>query len=412
MRFRFAITAFVLALILPGLTPITAKAESVYVYNKFKTYEDFLSSLFTPNRPTCSGKKCPIANIIPNSSTLSKCQINDQTANNGMPEGFPRPTGALVNKSVYKILIIPVSFSDLPFTQNSLTDLKKRFDFTSSAFKLFSYGASRLSYVIPDKKDWLSIPEGVQDFYNKLGSGSDPRTQAGNNEDLMNQYFLNMVDANVSLRGYDTIWIISSQSDKFSSGAEEPWRSYTTKDGAIDHVFSVLGGQSYGGEFHGLGHMLFYFDDEYQYQNWIDPWSTRGSPLVGIDIYGRGNDLIGWNRWLNGWLSDSKVACLDPDNSDGTFRLTYLNSSESGMMMLLIPVGPSTVIAADYQADYAHGNAGLLLYKVDLTIPQWQIRFRGENKVLRVSQSSALDGYVFKVLATDKTGIYVSLKRN
>lgn len=348
---------------------------------------------------TCSNENCPqsVANEI--SVDMGKCKISDATALNGMTEGFPRPQGALIKQSSYKVLVIPVSFSDLPYTPSELAFTKQRFEATNNEFQLFSYGSSTLEPTYADPASWPFFSSTLKDF----------ASANGNDETRITRAILEKVQQ-IPLKGYDAIWITSARDSTFSYGAEQPFVSYATGSGTIEHIFTVLGGDGKPID-HGLGHILFYFDDEYQSPGWIDQWSSRGEPLVGFDIYGRGNELLGWNRWLVGWISDQQVYCLPSFSGEGTYRLSYLNAKDGEMKMIVVPTGPNTAVIAEYKNNQAMNAAGLLVYKVDLTIPQWQIRFRGNNRILGLEESSTIDNLKFSVIGADSGGIYVKLQR-
>jgi hypothetical protein len=348
--------------------------------------------------PTCSGQGCPQTTSGSNLNAIGGCKISDLTASNGMSEGFPRPEGALLKQNTYNVLVIPVSFSDLPFTLDELSFVQSRFDIANQEFKLFSYSASTVTPTIAQESSWLSISSTIRDFV----------TANGNDETKLSDTLLQNVHG-IPLQGYDAIWLTSARDALYSFGAEQPYISYATSSGKVDHVFTVLGGDGKAVD-HGLGHMLFYFDDEYQFPGWVDPWADRGQPLVGFDIYGRGNELIGWNRWLIGWIADQQVLCFPTDGSDAIYRLSYLNSTENGVKMLVIPTGRNSVVVAEYQDNQLMNGTGLLVYKVDLTIPQWQIRFRSDNQISGVGDVSLVDRYRFSVIAADNSGIYVHLQ--
>jgi len=362
---------------------------------------EVVSDSFTSNVPlihsTCAQQDCPKTINSAYSTDISSCKIKDLTATNGMSEGFPRPAGALINQSRYKVLVVPVSFSDLPFTTTELSFTKQRFEVTNQEFQRFSLGASAVEATFADPKEWLSIGSTIKEFI----------TANRNDETQLTKTLLSKATA-IQLQGYDVIWITSARSKDISFGAEQPFVTYATSIASISHVFSVLGGDGKSID-HGLGHMLFYFDDEYQFPGWVDNWSDRGQPLVGFDIYGRGNELIGWNRFLAGWIPDQEILCLPSPGDNTAYRISYLNSAESGTKLLLIPTGPNSVVAAEYQDNQDSTGSGLLVYKVDLTIPQWQIRFRGDNRILGVGDSTLIGNFKFSVVAADATGIYIKL---
>ena len=350
---------------------------------------------------SCSDSSCPQSNISTISTSVSNCKIIDPASQGGVAEGFPRPNGALEKQANYKVLVIPISFSDLPFTQEESAFVESRFAYTSREFQYLSEGFSKITATIVDKSHWISVASAAEEFFPKTNTTDQ-------NERIANTKLLALADR-ISLSGYDAIWFTSARSDKFSFGSEMPYVVYPTSSGNVNHVFTVIGGDGLSVD-HGLGHLIFYFDDEYQFSDWVDPFTSRGQPLVGWDIYGRGYGLLGWNRWLVGWVNDSQVQCIPINSNGGMYRINYINSTEAETKLLVFPTGPSTAIVAEYRDNLGLTETGLFVYKVDLTIPQGQMRFRGDNRILGLGESSIIDKLKFTLEASSNNYIYVKVE--
>jgi hypothetical protein len=350
---------------------------------------------------SCSDSFCPQSNISTTSTSISKCKITDPAWQGGVAEGFPRPNSALEKQANYNVLVIPVSFSDLPFTEEEAAFVRNRFAYTSREFQYLSGGFSKITATMVDKSHWISVANAAEEFFPSSNSMDQ-------NEKIANTRLLALADG-LSLSGYDTIWFTSARSKNFSFGAEMPYVIYPTSSGNVNHVFTVIGGDGLPVD-HALGHLLFYFDDEYQFPGWVDPFPSRGQPLIGWDIYGRGYGLIGWNRWLAGWVDDSQVECSPQNSTSAIYQIHYINSAEAGIKLLVIPAGPSTAIVAEYRDNLELTKTGLFVYKVDLSIPQWQMRFRGDNRILGLGETSTIDKLTFTLEASSGSYIYVKVE--
>ena len=88
-------------------------------------------------------------------------------------------------------------------------------------------------------------------------------------------------------------------------------------------------------------------------------------------------ELLGWNRFYQGWMQPGTVACLDQSNLSATpidFQIKPLSDAGSGVHLILIRESAQTALAVEYRTitdfDALDGNPklqGIIAYQVDVS---------------------------------------------
>jgi hypothetical protein len=343
---------------------------------------------------------------------VSKCKIADLTTNSVGSLGFPRPRDLGVIKPTYKALVIPVSFSDAPYSDDDLERLNTKLSQVSQYYKVQSYGKVQIDFTFPEKAQWVTftdnrsdhglsvwVPqENKQSFVQEVLSKTDPSLRIQDYEILVVE----------TTRWMDSGWGQAFPSSTFSSPSGSP-RSVIFQAGwSIDQWFVVA---------HEMGHALFGFEDLYSFsavrekkvaykatQNW-DLMSNAGGSYIG---------LFSWERFLASWIVDSQVACL---TQPGDFQLFLapLDSTAINQKSLQILLEPGVILVAESRKsseyDVGAGNGGTLVYVVDTKInhgsePITVLGFlaKGQTATYKNVEITSLD--------SNSTGELVSVKIN
>ena len=83
------------------------------------------------------------------------CRIADITPG-VISSGFPRPDGYPSSLKKARVLVLPVSFTDLPFTASDLNYVKSKYMDVNSYYVATSYGAASVEAVYAEPANWAN----------------------------------------------------------------------------------------------------------------------------------------------------------------------------------------------------------------------------------------------------------------
>lgn len=335
---------------------------------------------------------------------IRNCKISDATRYRppGASEeisgnGFPRPTISYKNVNKPLVGIIPVSFIDFPFTPNLESQLSDEYAKAIKFYAETSYGSANISFETIAKKYWISIPYTWKEWSTK------------NNDDLVT--ITKSIIAylyEVDLQKYDSIFFGTSKSTSFywGGGTQE---IYENSFGKVKNVYFTVGGRNLGLE-HNLGHTLYLLEDLY-----VHPWNVssvgeRANKTIRYDIMSGGENYSGWNRWLNGWLTDQDVSCLPTGEKTLTVRINFLEE-KSGKRLLVIPESQFTGIFIEYRGALNKEGKGILLYRLNSEISHGYGPIEGTPDLISSGESKDFYGYRFKVIGGDDVSAYLLITK-
>lgn len=354
-------------------------------------------------KTTCSdaAKDCPQVSDSAGTLPITQCRLTDQTIHNDGPNnGFPRPREARLGDQEARVLVMPISFKDLPFDDSTVRQLEEEFLEATEYYSTNSYGRMKLSFVVPQKEDWVLIDENWETW--KARYQGDLLT--------ITRVAVELSSKNLDLRGYDSIFFGSGKSQSVYWGGG--WNgSYSTSLGPITNVYFTVGGSKINFE-HNLGHTLLHLEDLYIHDTNFQTgkFSTR-TPLA-YDIMGGGGDYSGWSRWLSGWLDDDDVVCLDGSVSSNTVRIEFINNND-GKRLAVIPTGLGKAIFIEYRNGRKGEGSGVWIYRLDSTIAHGAGPMEGGEELLSSSNTELRTwGYEFKLVAATDSAVYVEVSRS
>ena len=405
----------------------------VKIIDEFKFSPSFKYSL----NKTCGKGMIPCPTVTgPNSlSKTDVCKISDATPldyEGRLSVGFPSLNKYLAGQSKVNLSWIPISFSDRKFSNDLYNRSKEVATQAEGFYSLNSFGRVNFSFRVPPTEKWINLPNTVA-YYEKEWasktiaevtqfllsnagpSGADPADSITFNLPLgkYNIKFLNGTDTGITYR---------------LNGSTIPSeRVYT--------ISSFEGEVGDPGSFaHGIGHSMYGFEDLY-----LSPFYSGSSdvtkPASFWDIMGGGGDFFGWSKWIAGWLKDSEVNCLPNDSKS---KVVYLKSFQDpiGPKLLGIPLNQSEIVLAEFRTNTkneyllkfglckkdtivpcsTYKHSGLLVYKLDTKLHHLQSPFRVaqtvDQRLVEVGESLSYEGHLFKVIASDGTGIFVEVSKN
>ena len=357
-------------------------------------------------------------------TSLEICKTVDKTPeyrNNVMvhKNGFPRPVGSVSGKKSAKILVIPMSFTNLPFRKekyqraqlftSDLDTLNETIPLVKESYKKLSGGRFELTIDVLPEKEWWNINSD-----NPL-SGAWGVDNFGKIVEIIDQ---NKKDFNFD--GYDTYAFITGfgvtgQSGLGSAQAQFNMTHKSAKSGSFNAVLMAGGFNNPTLWVHELGHSLYGFEDLYLFSeaqsqtsgtlgksdmNVPNKWDLMADSSRGI--------FLEWNRYMMGWIYDSEVRCLSDQNSSVHY-LTDVDTTKDPKL-LTINLAPGVTLAAEVR-NAAGVDKGLLLYIINTYINHGEGPILTQNNLLAKGQTKNMLGWEFTVLDSDEMGLLVSVKK-
>ena len=296
---------------------------------------------------------------------MTACQLkqpNQDGERNGF--GFPRSTSRLKNLGTVKGIMVFVEFLDVKGTDDPIivapTFIDKFQDFYSKA----SYG--QLNFKVDVHPKYLLIEKRSSDYGMNVWGQGDPT-----------QYFSDGVtaaDPYVNFSSYDFVVIMPpSGIQSILYGPAFPWAKVQTNEGVIR--FGTVGGADqrnasatgWAWLSHEIGHTLG-FEHQYGYVGPI--WDLMDNVYVTA-----GTELFAWHRFLQGWLSEQQLDCLDRNAIKTNKYLNYVSAIEdqnSNLKTVIIPLNSQQAIVIESRRsrgfdDFGLQYEGALVYIVDVS---------------------------------------------
>jgi M6 family metalloprotease-like protein len=308
---------------------------------------------------------------------------------NSLASSFPAATGmSLPRIGTIKVKVVFIQWEDLPGTQGDYYYNLWSAKTFSEFYRVMSEG--KLNLEVTAEPEWISVgqsweadvvPAGMEGgswqsrqylrpFIDKIIEAVDPR--------------VDFTDVDVILFGTPSAEIVVDSLHIFGV-TEVP--AYTN-EGTIQDMFSLgrriyehkdsqPGWAQYAHEF---GHSLGIPD----LRNWTK--GQRGvpmhfiSPMFGHEIMDNQNSgsrsISGWIKWVQGWLSNAQVTCIDAANVDSEYyKLNPANIVGAPNQLLTIRVSETKLIAVestrwDSKFDLRSNQKtdGIIVYTVDSTL--------------------------------------------
>ena len=327
--------------------------------------------------------------------------------------GFPRPDTSVAGKKSAKILVVPIIFNDLPFREEKIQRgqvfssdvdlLNETIPLIKESFKSLSVQRFEVEIDVLPKSQWL-----VFDRDNPLSGvwGVDNFTT------LMEIIEKEKPDFNFD--GYDTFAFISGNGLPGQMGLGSAQASFqrvkNSKSGFMNATLMLGGITNTTLWVHEFGHSLFSFEDLYLFSQ-ASSGTTR-QKLGDVSVPSKWDlmsdsskvSLLGWNKFLIGWLYDSEVRCISEQKSS----IHYLSNRETSndTKLLTINLAPGVTLAAE--AKNASGtDKGLLLYLIDTYTSHGEGPVLTQNSLITKGQSKSWLGWQFNVLDSNEEGVLI-----
>lgn len=299
----------------------------------------------------------------------SRCQLAERNVNPGMNVGFPKSPDRLTSNGVVKALIVPIDFATQPGVGEPAQIFYQMATQMDAYFRAMS--GNRVSFDFQILKDWQRANFSPTDFKLGVWNGGDSRGYY--------QAALAVADPVVDYSLFDVVYVFSPKeipSSVIAYGPAFP-SNFRTQDGQVRNG-TISGADAYrdgdrtGWRWmaHETGH-LFGIHDLYT----VDKPATYGEWDLMSNNWGDTLELNAWNRYTQGWLSDSQVKCLEANQLSTPIEVTINPISERNneTKAAIVRLSDTKVFVAEVRRNSGYDKMmanypGVLVYVVDLTI--------------------------------------------
>ncbi len=337
-------------------------------------------------------------------SPVELCKTADVSFRPDTSNGFPRPPTALTGTVSARILLLPIVFSDLPYTDADDQRMRDATDRVTRFYKETSYGRVSLTYEYLPKQYWVTMTKSAAEY--RL-----PENIPQHNKTSMVEDVFRLADPSINFSLYDGIALTTGFSTRMSGGQGFPGVAFPTKNGIAKGVSLEIGSASGndGVMAHELGHSLFGLEDLYVFLNANRPRVPDPVPAGQWDMMSSiGNEFFGWNKLLMGWLESNQVRCLSNQASSSHFVET-IDRPGSKPKLVLINLSVGVTLAIEGRTS---PSSGVLVYKIDTRINHGDGPITAQKSLLAPGQQLTLDGWTIKVNAIDNSGILFDVIKN
>jgi len=366
------------------------------------------------NQPQKSELDLSIDSGITNSATLeqtSSCKISDATSPEAyISSGFPRSSEILSNKNTYKVLVIPISFSDLQFTSSSQSVIKTAYESANKLFTSMSYGQTSIQVSFASPQNWQSFPGPVSNYIESAGAASTTgnkfdnsalvRTVIANYSSAASLAEFDVVD--VSTANDTTYKILSEFAMPRGSGSQYATNSTVS---AVAH-FGMIGRA--WNVAHELGHAIYGFEDLYaptKAESYLNGWDLMETS-TGT------SELMGWHRWLAGWLSDSQVRCVASSGNSVHF-LSALDIKDAKPKFVVVKNTPTSayVIELRNRTDFDLVRQTLIVYSINTAYPTGSGPVRLVGELRNAGDKVSIAGVNISLNSITSNGALVGIQK-
>ena len=350
-------------------------------------------------------------------TVVDVCRTPDQTPDM-KPEGivvhrngFPRPKNSLYGKKSARILVVPMSFNDLPFraetnpsrptVKSDLDVLKEVIPNVKDAFRKASAGRFELEIdVLPQSEWWVfnqNNPVVIGPQINNFPKIMDLV------ETQKSTFKFDVYDSYIFITGVG----VPGQPGIGAGQAQFGEKNKNGKDGSLNAVLMTGIWTNSGIWVHELGHSLFAFEDLYLFDQTLDPGRGLGLEVPNKwDLMANAEliELLGWNKLLMGWMEDTEVRCLT-DQKASIHYLTSDNASKESKL-LTINLAPGVTLAAEARKA-SSSESGLLLSFINTNTNHGQGPVLAQRFLMTKGDSKSLLGWRISLLDSDADGVLI-----
>ena len=315
-------------------------------------------------------------------SVLEPCKIQSPDTTTHMRIGWPVDKDALKSVGKANILVLIVDFSDDPQSNFDANRYRQKMELltVSSYFNFVSNGLFKPTFTI--YPSFVRMPENSKHYGDQLEV--DELVNGEWESHRMTHDAIEVVDGTIKVSDFDAAIIVvsggSSLSGRIALATSQDESLDTNNSVKIQNTilagieaFSTEGIPPWAILVHEINHLLGLVDLYlYEVDGW---WKGKSSGAFGMQGFLRGSsgtDSLAWNRWLRGWIPESRILCIDAPKNFEKIRMSVFGAVDSSYEMVVIKTSPTVVYVVEalrnrgFEASTYFNS--LLVYKVDTTV--------------------------------------------
>jgi M6 family metalloprotease-like protein len=360
----------------------------------------------------------------------AQCKVaedNDGSADKSF--GFPLPVARPRMSDNFKILVVPVQFTDHKTSNRPADDMADVVSAMSNFYKRAASVPVNLSWTIPET--YYQMGESI-DSFNLDVAFNNPQGFWGVYRPYV-EAALALVDDKYDFSTFDAVIIEEPRSvtdeehGSFIPVVPENGTKASSDDGLMNAVLVTGNDQSrdIANWIHEFGHLLGLPDRN---------WNVNSDPGFGIMFgwYGA-PEMAAWSRWQLGILQDKQVDCKT-DTSTSTHLIRPVAWSGEYQKAVVIPVSENEVIVIEsrrrqgYDALLGKESEGAYVYRIDTSAKMYQpdtkkiVDVVAPSRVkrgsgwamdasLKLGESVTSDGWTITVKETGAFGDVIEVKK-
>ena len=348
------------------------------------------------------------------------CKLPEQGGRGDIGIGFPRIALRTPSSGTVKVSVVFVDFSDAVASSTPQSVFSSHISPSSENFmSAVSYSKFSLQFVSTYQWFRMSKPSTQYGWTNLTFAAHKTYIQEA----------ISLADPTVDFSGSDAFIIVappSATAISFGPAFTALSGNGITVDGKTFYNGATSGADltAWNGLWfpHELGHTLALVD-LYGYSGATHRFVGEFS-IMGL-ISGKGHEMLGWERWLLGWIDDTQVICQS-NAGTGVVKLSPIEQVGSGAKLLVIPTGATTAVVVESRRalgfDSQLPKQGPLVYFIDTSIASGN----GAIKVLPINDSDVsklqntltlnqtltYNNVSIKFISTDSAGDEVQFTKN
>ena len=288
---------------------------------------------------------------IADSARVASCKLQDLRSTPNLTVGFPVPSERLNSAGSVPISVIYVDFPDFPASANQ-SDPARHFSALGTGIDTFFRSASfgKMSF------DWSVHPTYVRMPSPISAYGISRR---GGQFAAFMQQVISQADPMVDFTGKQAVVVVlnplvpESRADVSPAFPLSQFNAFSTEEGSVTNGTLVAGDAHRIGASiisHEIGHLFGLTDlyntswrpgdaqmEQFKYSGWFDFMSYAP---------GRAREMLGWHRWILGWLADGEVHCI-VEAGDTEVKINALASPTSGQKLAVIPLDATRALVVE-----------------------------------------------------------------
>jgi M6 family metalloprotease-like protein len=317
----------------------------------------------------------PVSSFKPESA----CQLLDQITPNrsygvDLSAGFPKVGQRLQSFGRIKALVVPVDFTDIIGKDNTLTYFSEVTDGVRDFYYKQSYGSVAFDFdIVPD---WIRAPFAST----KFGTGGS--VGAGDPSGYLNA-LISLTDGAIDYSGYDAVYYLVPKEMPMANMGWGPAITfpYWISNGVIINgatggadMYYVENNGIVGGRWkwmaHETGHAFGLYDEDLDHKSQsLGYWG-----IMAMSWSNNAIELGAWDRYLQGWLQQSQVNCVEMKSltADGeSTKISPIVRLDKEVKSIMVPVTLSKILVIESRKSESLDNIrpeneGVLVYTVDM----------------------------------------------